>query len=299
MKLGFVGLGAMGSGMARNLLRAGHTVTVYNRTRSRAEALAAEGARIGGSPAEAARENEAVITMLADDAAVESVAFGKDGIAEALARGAAHISMSTISVALSKRLGESHAARGQVYLSAPVFGRPEAAEARKLWVAAAGDAAQLSRFHPVFDAIGRGMSIAGEEPWKANVVKLCGNFLIASMIEAVGEAFALARKSGIAPRELLDTVNNAVFQSPLYAGYGGRIADETFHPPGFTLTLGLKDIRLALEAAESEAVPLPLASLIRDHMLEAIAHGLSEADWSSFSSVNAEAAGLGKAMHGH
>ncbi len=298
MKIGFAGLGSMGLPMARNLLRAGHEVTVYNRTRARAESLAADGARVAATPAEAARQAEAVFTMLADDRAVDSIVFGKDGLIEGLPRGAAHISSSTISVAFSKRLGEAHAARGQGYLAVPVFGRPEAADGRKLWLVAAGDAAQIERFRPLFDALGRGSSVVGAEPWKANVVKLCGNFMIAAAMEAMGEAFALARKSGVEARVLLDTVNNALFQSPLYGNYGARIADEAFEPAGFKLTLGLKDARLALEAGEAAAVPMPLASMIRDHMLAAIAHGRSDADWSSFATVSAEAAGLTSAMSG-
>jgi 3-hydroxyisobutyrate dehydrogenase-like beta-hydroxyacid dehydrogenase len=293
MRIGFVGLGAMGAPMARNLLRAGHSVAVYNRTRSRAEALGREGARVADSPVEVARDAEAVFTMLADDEAVRSVVFG-DGLAGAIPPGAAHISMSTIGVAFSQDLGREHAARGQAYLAAPVFGRPEAAAARQLWVVAAGDAAQVKRFRPLFEAMGRGVSVVGVEPWKANVVKLCGNFMIAAAIEAMGEAFALGRKSGIEAGALLETVNGALFQSPLYGNYGARIAAEEFEPAGFKLTLGLKDMRLALEAAGAEAVAMPLASLVRDHMLEAVAHGAADADWSAFSAVNAEAAGLGK-----
>jgi 3-hydroxyisobutyrate dehydrogenase-like beta-hydroxyacid dehydrogenase len=253
---------------------------------------------VAGSPAEAARNAEAVITMLADDHAVEHVTFGDGGLLDTMAPGAAHISMSTISVALSRRLAEAHATNGQVYIAAPVFGRPEAAAARQLWIVASGDAKQLERFRPLFDAMGRGVSELGPEPWKANVVKLGGNFLIASMIEALGEAFALVRKSEIEARVFLEIANSALFNSPIYASYGTRIVEEVFEPAGFKLRLGLKDARLALDAAEAAAVPMPIASLVRDHMLAAIAHGQSDADWSTFALVNAEAAGLSKAMHG-
>ncbi|HEX8985803.1 MAG TPA: NAD(P)-dependent oxidoreductase [Bryobacteraceae bacterium] len=293
MKIGFIGLGAMGTPMSRNLVRAGHEVAVFNRTRARAEALEPEGAWVADTPAEAAEDAEAVITMLPDDGAVGSVVFN-GGLAAAIPRGGAHISTSTIGVAFSKKLAAEHAGRGQVYLAAPVFGRPEAAEAGKLWVVAAGDAAQVERFRPLFEAMGRGVSVAGEEPWKANVVKLCGNFTIAAAMEAMGEAFALARKSGVEAAELLEILNQALFQSPLYGNYGARIAAEAFEPAGFKLKLGLKDLRLALEAAEAAAVPMPLASLVRDHMLEAMAHRRGEADWSVFAAVNAEAAGLVK-----
>src|SRR5882724_971728 len=184
MKIGFVGLGRMGSGMARNLLRAGHEVTVYNRSRDKAEALAASGAQVATSLADACRASEAVMTMLADDAAVEQVVFGEHGIAANLEKNAAHISHSTISTALARRLTAEHAARGQGYLSVPVFGRPEAAEAKKLLVVVAGPRDLAQRFHPLFDAIGRQTFEVGSEPWQANAVKLCGNFMIASMLES-------------------------------------------------------------------------------------------------------------------
>lgn len=299
MRVGFIGLGNMGLPIARNLARAGHTVTAYNRTRSRGEELEREGAAaIAESPAEAARNADAVITMLADDHAVESVVFAEGTLLDAMPVEATHLSMSTISVALSKRLAEAHAAVGQGYLAAPVFGRPEAAEQAKLWVVASGDEARVARFRPLFEAIGRGVSVVGPEPWKANVVKLGGNFLIAAVLESLGEAFALARKSGVEAQAFLDIVNQALFQSPIYANYGKRIADGEFEPAGFKLRLGLKDVRLGLEAAEAAEAPMPLASLIRDHMIEAIAHGKGDADWSAVAEVSAEAAGLVKTAQG-
>jgi 3-hydroxyisobutyrate dehydrogenase-like beta-hydroxyacid dehydrogenase len=286
MKLAFLGLGKMGSGMARNLLRAGHELTVYNRTREKAEALAREGARVANSPAEACRDCQAAVTMLADDAAVESM-----GLADALPAGAVHISSSTISTALARRLSAIHTGRGQHYLGAPVFGRPEAAEKKALIVVAAGDAAQIERCRPVFDAIGRQTFVAGSEPWQANVVKLSGNFMIASMLETFGEAYALLRKSGVAPHLFLD-VMNALFGSPVYANYGRIAADEQFQPAGFALKLGLKDARLVLQAADEAAAPLPLASLIHDRLLAGLAQGQGEMDWSSIARVIARSAGL-------
>jgi 3-hydroxyisobutyrate dehydrogenase-like beta-hydroxyacid dehydrogenase len=291
MRIGFIGLGKMGSAMARNLLRAGHQVTVYNRSRQKAEALAGEGARAADSPADACRESQAVITMLADDGAVEQVVFGENGVASALAKGAVHISSSTIGTALARRLTAEHARRGQGYLSAPVFGRPEAAENRKLIVVAAGPAELVELCRPLFDAIGRQTSVAGSEPWQANAVKLCGNFMLASMIEAFGEAFATLRKAGVDPHVFLEIVNS-LFASPVYANYGRIIADERFEPAGFALKLGLKDARLALETADECAAPMPLASLIRDHFLSAMAHGQAEMDWSSVARVLARNAGL-------
>jgi 3-hydroxyisobutyrate dehydrogenase-like beta-hydroxyacid dehydrogenase len=291
MKLGFLGLGRMGAGMARNLLRAGHDVAVYNRTRDKAEALRTDGARVAVSAADACRDAEAVFTMLSDDAAVDELVFGEAGIASALAANAIHISCSTISTALARRLAAEHAARGQGYLSVPVFGRPEAAENKKLLIVAAGPAEWIARGQPLFDAIGRQTFIAGDQPWQANAVKLCGNFMIASMIETFGEAFAVLRKAEVAPHAFLE-IMNTLFASPVYANYGRIIADQKFEPAGFALKLGLKDIRLALAAAEECAAPLPIASLIRDHLLSAVANGQLDLDWSSVTQVAARNAGL-------
>lgn len=291
MKLGFLGLGRMGSGMARNLLRAGHDVAVYNRSRAKAEALATDGARIVDSPADASRHAEAVLTMLADDQAVEDLVFGENGIASALERGAIHISHSTISTAMGRRLTGEHSKRGQGYLSVPVFGRPEAAENKKLLVVAAGPSELIERCHPIFDAIGRQAFVVGSEPWQANAVKLCGNFMIASMIETFGEAYAVLRKAGTSPHTFLE-IANALFASPVYSAYGRIIADENFEPAGFALKLGLKDVRLALATAEECAAPMPIASLIRDHLLSAMANGQAELDWSSVTQVAARNAGL-------
>ena len=281
----------MGSGMARNLLRAGHEVTVYNRTPEKAQAIVAEGARVADSPADAAAAADAVISMLADDHAVEEVTFGDRGILAGLKPGNVHISSSTISTALARRLAAVHAGRGQQYLSAPVFGRPDAAEAKRLVVVPAGAAELIERCRPLFDAIGRATFIAGDEPWRANAVKLCGNFMIASMLEAFSEAFAVLRKAGVDPHTFLEIVNS-LFASPVYANYGRIMADERFEPAGFALKLGLKDVRLALAAAEECAAPMPFASVIRDQFLAAIAHGQSELDWSSIARVSARQAGL-------
>ena len=291
MNLAFLGTGRMGSGMARNLLHAGHQVIVYNRTPEKAEILANEGARVANSPAEAVRDCDAAITMLADDAAVLYTVFGKDGLDASLQNGAVHISCSTISTALARRLAAEHAARSQSYLSAPVFGRPEAAEAKKLLVVAAGAADVIDRCRGAFDAIGRQTFIAGPEPWQANVLKLCGNFMIASMIECFGEANATLRKAGVEPHLFLE-VMVALFGSPLYANYGRIIADEEFEPAGFALKLGLKDIRLVLEAAQECQSPMPFASVIRDHLLSAMAAGQAEEDWSSLARVASRNAGL-------
>jgi 3-hydroxyisobutyrate dehydrogenase-like beta-hydroxyacid dehydrogenase len=278
----------MGAAMARNLMRAGHQMAIYNRTPEKAEALAAEGARVAASPADVCRDADAVITMLADDAAVADVVFGENGIAAALPRQGVHISSSTISTAMARRLTEAH---GNRYVSAPVFGRPEAAEARRLLVVAAGPAEAVERCRPLFDAVGRQTFVAGAEPWQANTVKLCGNFMIASMLETFGEANATLRKSKVSPHLFLD-VMNALFASPVYANYGRMVADEQFEPAGFALKLGLKDVRLVLEAARECASPMPLASLIHDHLLSGVAQGQGELDWSSLARVIAKDSGL-------
>jgi 3-hydroxyisobutyrate dehydrogenase-like beta-hydroxyacid dehydrogenase len=291
MRIGFIGLGKMGSAMARNLLRAGHQVAVYNRSREKAEALASEGARAADSAADACRDSQAVMTMLADDRAVEQIVLGENGVASGLAGGAVHISSSTIGTALARRLASEHGRREQGYLSAPVFGRPEAAASRKLIVVVAGPSELVELCRPLFDAIGRQTSVAGSEPWQANAVKLCGNFMLASMIEAFGEAYATLRKADVDPHVFLEIVNS-LFASPVYGNYGRIIADEQFSPAGFALKLGLKDMRLALETAEECAAPMPLASLIRDHFLSAVAQGQAELDWSSVARVLARNAGL-------
>jgi 3-hydroxyisobutyrate dehydrogenase-like beta-hydroxyacid dehydrogenase len=291
MKLGFVGLGKMGSGIARNLLRAGHELTVYNRTKEKATAFAKDGAKVANSPAEAAREAEAVFTMLSDDHAVAEVVFGDTGVASGLRAGAAHISSSTISTGFAKRLTEEHSKRGQVYIGAPVFGRPEAAEAKKLIVVPAGPKGALERYRPLFDAIGRVTFIAGEEPWQANLVKLCGNFMIASMLEAFGESFATVRKAGVERKLFLDIISE-LFGSPVYKNYGAVIAEEKYQPAGFALKLGLKDIRQAIDAAQEIGASLPFASVIRDHLVSAMAHGQEEMDWASIARVALRAAAL-------
>ena len=177
-------------------------------------------------------------------------------------------------------------------MAAPVFGRPEAATARTLWVVTAGKREDVELARPIIDAVGAGWTMVGDQPWQANVVKLAGNFTIAAMIETLGEAFALARKSGVEPKTFLEVINNALFKSPIYQGYGTLIADGQFDPPGFTLRLGLKDVRLALSVADGTNVPMPLASLLHDHMLTLVANGGGELDWSSFARLAAERAGL-------
>jgi len=292
MNVGFIGLGSMGLPLARHALQAGHTVAVYNRTRARVEALRPLKPTVADTPAAAAQRAEVLITMVADDAALEAVMLGESGAITALPRGAVHVSMSTISPMLSRFLGERHRTAGQSYVAAPVFGRPEAAEAGKLWIVAAGPREAIARCRPLLDVLGQGVLLAGDEPARANVIKLAGNFLLAAAIEAMGEAFALARKYDIAPADLLEVVNGHLFRSPIYENYGKLIADQRYEPPGFKLRYGLKDLRLALATAEEVAAPMPLASLMRDRYLSAVAHGWGEIDWAGLARVAAADAGL-------
>jgi 3-hydroxyisobutyrate dehydrogenase-like beta-hydroxyacid dehydrogenase len=290
MRVAFLGLGSMGLPMARNLLRAGHEVIAYNRTGAKAEELAKEGAQIAEHPAGITAD--VAITMVADDAALEQIAFGPQGLLAGLPRGGIHVSMSTISAALARRLAELHRERGQVMVSAPVFGRPEAAAAAKLFIVAAGPQEAIERCRPLFDAMGQKTFTVGEQPVMANVTKLSGNFMIASVIECLGEAFALGRKYGLAADTMNDVFTNSLFAAPVYKTYGAIIAQQKWEPAGFRLRLGLKDVRLALAAADAESVPMPVASFIRDSFLSAVARGMGEQDWSALAKLAAERAGL-------
>ena len=291
MDVGFIGLGAMGLPMAHNLLKTGHSVRVYNRTSSRAEPLADEGAMLAKSPAEASA-GDAVISMLANDQAVEEMVLGENGVLSRLRKGAAHISMSTITVALSERLNQAHAEAEQVYVAAPVFGRPEAAAAGKLFIVPAGDKKAVERLQPLFDAMGQRTFFLSEHAPEANLVKLGGNFLIASLIECLGETVALMRKYEVDPRRFLEIMTETLLAAPAYRTYGALIANQSYEPAGFKLELGLKDLRSVLAAAEARSVPMPVASVVRDHFLSAIARGAAHLDWSALAKVSAEDAGL-------
>ena len=291
MRVGFIGLGRMGAGMAANLVKAGHEVAVYNRSPDKATPLIELGAAAAGTVAEACR-GDAVITMLADDHAVEGVAFGEGGIVAAVPPGAVHISCSTISVELSRHLTQSHAGAGQRFVAAPVFGRPDAAAAAKLFVVAAGSPEAVEQSRPLLDAIGQRTFVMSDKPEAANLVKLSGNFLIATVIESLGEAMALVKKGGVDPHAYLDLLTSTLFSAPVYRTYGGLIADGRFEPAGFAAPLGYKDIRLALAAAGDLRVPLPLGSLLRDRFLALLARGGEALDWSAIGELAARDAGL-------
>jgi len=292
MDIGFVGLGGMGRAMALNLLRSGFAVRVWNRSPDAVQELAGEGARAVTTPAEAFR-GDAVISMLADDAAVRAVVL-ESGALDSAPKGLVHVNMATISAQLAAELVEAHRARGLSYVAAPVFGRPDAAAAAKLQIIVAGNPAAVAKIQPLLEAMGQKVWPVGDEPERANVVKIAGNFMIASAIEAMGEASALVGAYGVEKAEFLDIMLNTLFAAPAYKVYGGLIAEERYEPAGFPLRLGLKDVRLALGAGDARNVPLPFGSVLRDGLLEGMAHGWSERDWSSLGEIAARRAGLDK-----
>lgn len=291
MNIGLIGLGNMGAGIAKALLRAGHRLTVYNRSRSKAEALRGNGAVVAESVAEACHTG-LVLTMLADDSAVESVVYGAGGILASLTSGGAHISLSTISVALSDRLTAEHTRAGQQFVSAPVFGRPDAAEAGRLAIVAAGPRSMVERCKPLFEAMGPKLLVIGERQSLANVVKLTGNFLIATVLESLGEALALSRKSGVDSVALLDFLTSTLFNAPVYKTYAQLIVEGNHDHVGFALPLAFKDMRLVLQAAEGQTVPMPVASILHDRFVTAMARGFQDKDWSVIARLAAEDAGL-------
>jgi len=292
MKVGFIGLGAMGRGMAQQLLEAGHEVTVWNRSPEAAEALAEQGAKIAKTPADAAR-CEVLVSMLADDQAAHQVLVESKAI-EAMKKGSVHINMATVSVAFARGMAALHERLGVGYVAAPVLGRPDVAAAGKLNIIAAGDPAQLERVRPVLDAMGQAVWPLGESPERANVAKIAANFMLASAIESMAEASTLTRAYGIEASDFLDIVTNTLFASPAYQGYGKMIAEARFEPAGFTMRLGHKDVGLALSAGDEQSVALPLGSAVRDRLLDALANGDGDKDWSGLAEVAARQAHLDK-----
>jgi 3-hydroxyisobutyrate dehydrogenase-like beta-hydroxyacid dehydrogenase len=284
MKIGFLGLGKMGTPMAKRLLAARHELTVWNRSREKAEALKAAGAEVAASPADVARTCDVVMTMLFDDAAHEEALFGPkglpvNGLLSTLRPGSLHISLSTISVGLSERLTEEHVRRGQLFVGAPVFGRPNVAEEGRLWIAMGGPDEAVAKARPLLEPLSRGISVVGKEARQAHALKLGGNFLISAMLLSLSESFVYAQSQGIEPEVFFETVNSALFQSPFYAAY----AKVMFNPPehaGASIQLGQKDLRLLREAAESRGAKLSLADSLGEVFAEAIKEGLANEDWA-------------------
>ena len=292
MKIGFIGVGNMGAAIAANLVRAGHDVAVWNRSVEKTRGVVAAGAVLAANPKAAASKREIVISMLADDAALEAVLSGAEGLLAGLGSDGLHISMSTISVASAERVAGEHANRGQHFLSAPVFGRPDAAAAARLFVVAAGAKADFHKASPLFDAISQRAFYLGETPSQANLVKLCGNFMILAAIEAMGEAMTLAKKGGVAKKQLLEVLTGTLFDTPVYRNYGAALVEERFKPAGFAAPLGLKDMRLVGHSAEALRVPMPLLSILRDHLLQTIGAEGDDIDWSGIGRTIAKNGGL-------
>ncbi len=290
MTIGFLGLGHMGSGLAANLLKSGQEVRVWNRSPGPADALVRKGAVKADSPADAFQA-EVVFSMLADDAAVEQTIL-KSGALDQARAGAIHVNVATISVALAQRLEQAHADKGLHYVGAPVLGRPDVAAAGQLHALVAGPPEAVAKVRPLIELYAQAVWPVGDEAHKANVVKLACNFSLASMIETLGEAGALAKAWGVEPEILYGVMTGTLFAAPAYKTYAPIIVERRFSPPGFGLPLGLKDVRLALQAGEAKHAPLPVASLLRDHFIEAIALGDGEKDWSALSEVAFHNAGL-------
>ena len=288
MDIGFVGLGNMGHAIVENMLKAGHQVRVWNRTRERAQPLAALGAQIVDECA-AAFAGDCVFSMLADDAAVAQVVDA--ALLDGAPRDLVHVNMATVSVALAEAMAREHAARGIHYVAAPVMGRPDVAAAGKLTIIAAGPAEAVHRVQPVFDVIGQKTCHIGSLPQQANVIKLAANFALASAIETLGEATSLLAGHGVAMTDYLDVITASVFPGPVYAGYGKLIAERRYEPALFKARLGLKDVKLALAAAEASSTPMPLCSLLRDNLLEVMARGDGDKDFAVLGEVAARRAG--------
>lgn len=290
MKVGFIGLGAMGSAMASNLIKAGHEVTVWNRSPGPTAPLASLGARVVKT-ADRAAQGDVLFSMLANDQAVRSVFFD-DGLLDGMDKGTVHVNHATISVALAREMADAHASRGLDYVAAPVFGRPDVAAAGKLNILVAGKPHVIERVRPLLDAMGSRIWPLGDAPERANVVKIAGNFMLGAAIESMAEASALTRAHGVSAADFLEVMTSTLFAAPAYQGYGKLIAESRYTPAGFALPLGYKDIGLALAAADATRVPLPLAGLLRDSLLEALSSGIEDVDWSIMAEVAARRAHL-------
>jgi 3-hydroxyisobutyrate dehydrogenase-like beta-hydroxyacid dehydrogenase len=291
MQIGFLGLGRMGAAIASNLVRARNDVTVWNRSKGKAQPVVDAGAALAATPKAAAIGRAVVFTMLADDAAVDAVICGEEGLLQGLQPGALHVSLSTISVASAKKLAASHAERRQHFMSAPVFGRPDAAAAAKLSVVAAGDIEDFEMAKPLFAAFSQRVFYISSEPAAATLVKLCGNFMILAAIEAMAEAMTLAEKGGVPSAKLLEVLTGTLFDAPVFRTYGAILAERKFRPAGFAAPLGLKDMHLVNQAAEVERVPMPFLSVLRNHLLQTIANEGEEIDWSAIGLTVAKNAG--------
>ena len=291
--VGFIGLGGMGSAMAANLMEAGFALRVYNRTPGKAKPLVEMGAAQADTPGGAVTRGGLVVSMLTNDQALEEVTLGENGLAEALGVGGVHVSMSTVAPDTSRRLAQRHAALGGHFVAAPVFGKPDAAAARKLWIATSGPEEAKTRVRPLLDAMGQGVYDFGEDAGAASVVKLTGNFLLGAAIEAMGEAFTLAQKSGIDRQAVFALFSETLFACPVYKNYGKMIAAEDYQPVGAVPSLIRKDFGLVLDEARAQNVPMPLAGLVHDRLTSMVAKDREDRDWAGFAGEVSESAGLG------
>lgn len=290
MKIGFLGLGAMGAGIAANIIRAGHEVVAWNRSPAPVEELVKQGGIAAATPADTLQA-DALFSMMANDAAM--TAIGLDGpLLDKAPKGLVHVNMATVSTAFARALHQAHRDRGLGYVASPVFGRPDAAAAAKLTVVAAGAPEDIAKVQPILEKISAKFALAGNDPVQANLFKISGNFMIAAAIEAMGEAAALLRKGGVDPALFFDILTNANFSAPVYKIYGKIIADENYDEAGFKLSLGYKDAGLTLAAAKELETSLPLASVVHDHFLQAMAAGWADKDWASLAKLAANRAGL-------
>jgi 3-hydroxyisobutyrate dehydrogenase-like beta-hydroxyacid dehydrogenase len=292
MNVGLIGLGRMGRGMAGRLLGAGHQLAVYNRTRAKADAMGEAGAKVVGSIAELARHGDVTITMLADDPALEAVALHPGGLVESLPKGAIHMVMGTHGVDVVRRIGASHAEAGQILVAAPVLGRPDLAASGQLGIVVAGPAAAVDRLRPLLAAMGRRSFEAGTDPVAATSIKVTNNFVLGCAIEAMGEAFSLVRKYGVAPEIFYEVMTDGLFSAPAYKTYGKIIVEQSYDRVGQKALLGLKDANLALAAGEAVGVPLPSCNVWRDRLVGAAAHGDGDKDWAVMALEQARASGL-------
>jgi len=293
-QLAFLGLGSMGLAMATNLLKAGHCVSVYNRTASKADPLLELGATVAATPAEAARNASVVFTMVTDDAALEAITTGPDGLLGGLPPGAVHASCSTVAPDTNRRLAVAHQQHGSAFVAMPVFGKPEAAAARKLWLVTAGLAAAKEKLRPYLDALGQGVYDFGEDPGAANLVKLCGNFMLGAAIEAMAEVYTLGQKSGLERQQLHEFFSNTLFNCPVYKNYGQLVASQHYQPVGAEPPILRKDLKLLLHEAHEQIVPMPFANIIFDQLSATVARGRQNLDWASFAQLATDNAGLGQ-----
>ena len=279
-KIGFIGLGNMGINMAKLLTNAGYHLQVHNRTLSKADELNQAYITKCRTPAEAAAGVSIVITMLSEDNVVKETTAGKDGILETLAPGGVHISMSTISPETSDELAKLHSDKGSSYIASPVFGRPEAAAAKQLWICTSGSQQAKDIARPVLEKLGQGIVDFGEKVGSANVVKISGNFMILASLEMMSECFTLAEKYGLERNKVAEFFGSTIFNAPLFKNYGKILANKQYEPVGFKAKLGLKDARLALKLSQLSETPMPLATLAHNRLLTAIAKGDGEKDWT-------------------